>query len=304
VKHHRYNVKEAVIALVLEDLSSSQTGVVNGPWYPYQGLQTFGYQVTPETQRLITEGIKRAEESTIDDIPVTLEYGQFTPDVESILLGTAAWYDADGNAQHAITQDFGSAYVSLKVRVDKIGINGADVVYEVPLIKASGLDRSGQQRNFAPNRFTVGASFTNATYPVYKDGVKSFASLAVLEKLRPAGAALYSAVATAPTVTSINTVASGNVTIAATANLTVLFSMAMNVNSCNDLTIRLKDASGDLIPAVVTPTTTGVNAYREFVLNPSSSLASENHTLEVLTVCRSRDNVRLAAIHERTIVIS
>lgn len=303
MKHHRFGVKEAVVALVTADNPASNSGVVNGPWYPYQGLQTFGYQISPQVERLITEGIKRAEESSIDDIPIDLEYGQFVPDIEALLTGSQCWYDGDGNQHFAITENFGNAYCSLKVRVDKVGANGYDVVYLVPKIKVSGLNRQGQQRAFAPNRFTVGASFTDSTWPGYKDGVKQFLSRAVLETLRPAGTALYSLSSTAPTVTSINSSASGTVTAGTGANFVALFAIDMNVNSVNDLTFELL-SSGTPVPAVVTPTGTGVTALREFTLNPDSALATGDYQLRIKTIVRSKDGVLMAAEYTRNVTIS
>lgn len=305
MKHHSYGVVESIVSLVTGDSPASITGVDNGPWAPFPGIQATGYQLSPEVQKLIVEGRPVAQEGEIDEIPVTFRFGQFSPDIDSLIANLCAWYKEDGSSVLAVTEDFANRQFSMKCRIPKIGVPGMEKVVVYPKLQLSGLNRSAEQRQFHPNEYTVAGYFPDAKYPVYKDGVKVYRSVPVFEYVQPAGSPLYTPVSTAPTVVSVNGDTEGDLEVTVLKpTLAILFSLAMNLNSVNDLTVTLKD--GDtLIDCICTPVTTGLNAYKLFNLVPVNDLTDATpYTLNVSTVVRSRDNVRLASLFTKTINVN
>lgn len=296
-KFHSFGVKEAAVALVTADDPSSNSGVTNGAWIQWPGVQSGGYDLSQQQEKLLGDGIILAYESAIDDIPIDLEFGQSTPDVDALILGCASWATPDGQ-KFAVTEDIGDSYVSVKLRTDKTGVNGADLVILFPKVKVSSLSRKGQQRQFRGNQFKAAASYTESKYEIIRDGVAAYKRCAVIEEFRVAKAVLVSTSdSTAPTVTSPSSTVTGS---AGAFNQAITFSENMNLNTVNKYTLLLLDNSNVAVACSVAPTT----GSTVFTITSTASLTAGSYTLKATTDCTDAFGNHLATAWTKAVTIS
>lgn len=268
--YYRYDVVEAIAKLVTADSSASTTG----PTYSTReirvpGIQSVSVNLNREKQILRGNGKILATESSIDEIQIQLEVAKRDPNFEALIYGMAGW-KTDTGQNLAFTDQSVPNAVGLWLRTNKVGVNGKDVVIYIPLFKADTQQLQQQQRNFATNQISGSGSFTESTFEVWREGVKTFESMAFEEQFRNTAASLYTSTdTTAPTITSTD------VTGASTGgNVTLVASEALNPNTVNNSTVLLKTGavigSGTLVPCEVSISTDGLT----ITINPTSALTS------------------------------
>ncbi len=267
-KVYKYEIVEAVAQYMSSDSSASNSG----PTYATRqvrapGIQSVSINVQREKQTLRGDGVIKGTESSLDEIPVTLEIAQKDPDFEALIFGKAAWATPDGY-KIALTDQSEPNYVGLWLRTNKVGANGKDLVLYLPKFKADAQQEGLQQRAFGTNQITGSAVFTDSKFEVFEEGVQAFRGMAHLEHFRDTAASLYTSTdSTAPTITTSNIT---NHPVG--SNIEVDVSEALNKNTVNAYTVKLRTGStiggGTVVDADITTNAAGT----KIIIDPDSNL--------------------------------
>lgn len=299
--YYQFDVVETIAKKQLTDPSAG----IAGPTYdtkiiPAPGIQSISININRDKQILRGNGIIMATESSLDEVPVSLEVAKRDPEFEALLYGMAAW-QTPTERNLALTAQSVPNIVGLWCRTNKVGANGKDVVVWVPSYKADTQQLQQQQRGFRSNQISGSAAFTTSTYPVIRDGVLSYEQIAWLEQLRETAAALHTiSDSTAPTITSSNI--TGHVD---TANIPLVASEALNPNTVNKHTILLKTGgtigAGTLVDAEVTLASNGT----DITINPAAALTSgATYNAYATTYVEDLAGNKVAAIDGITIAVA
>lgn len=279
-KYYVYNVIEAIAKKLLTDLTSSLTGPTYGSAVHAPGIQSVSVNLNRDVQTLQGDGKILGTESSITEIPVTLEIAQRDPEFEALLYGMAAWRTPT-EFNLSMTDNSTPNYVGLWLRTDRVGVNGKDVVIFIPKFQAAGQQLQQQQRQFRTNQISGGGVFTQSTFEVFRDGVLAQEAVAFQEQFRDTGAPLLavSSDVTAPTISTANI--TGHVI---SADIVIATVEALNPNTVNKYTVLLKTGStigsGTLVPCTVSINTAGTS----ITINPTSSLtASSSYNVHFTT---------------------
>lgn len=267
-KVYRYEVVEAVVQLISADSSASNSG----PTYATRqlrvpGIQSVNINVQREKQTLRGDGIILGTESSLDEIPVTLEIAQIDPDFHAMLFGMPAWATGDGY-KIALTDESEPNYVGLWLRTNKVGVNGKDLVIYIPKFKADTEQQQQQQRAFGTLQISGAAVFTDSKFEVFEEGVQDYQKMAIQYNYRDTAASLYTSTdSTAPTITTTN------ITDHPVAdNIVVEVSEALNKNTVNEYTVTLK-TGGTIGSGTLVACTVSIDAAGDTItINPDSSL--------------------------------
>jgi hypothetical protein len=278
-----YGAKKAWIAPIVSDDSGSNTGPVYGAARRWYGFQSVNYTMNREEQTLTGDGGPIGTESELDSIQVTAEVGLTSPDVEGILFGAPAWHTSEG-AKFAIDEDAGGNYVGLWVLTDKTGANGKQLVLFYPRIKFSQVQKNTAQRSFRTNSMNASAAFTKSKFEVFKDGVKQFKRLAVIENYENAEDVFPEST----TVPELDGSQDDPVVLASVNdNIEILMNEELEPNTVNKYTVLLKKG-GVLVDRECTLVAhSGVK--RKIAVNPAAALtaAQTDYTVHITTAVRN-----------------
>lgn len=297
-KIYRYEVVEAVIQVLTADSSASTTGpTYNSRQIRVPGIQSVSINTQREKQTLRGDGVILGTESSLDEIPVSLEVAKLDPDFKSALFGEAAWATPEGY-KIALTDESVPNYVGLWLRCNKVGTNGRDLVIYIPKFKADTEQAQQQQRAFGTLQISGAAVFTESKFEVFREGVQAYEQLAVRYDYRLTAASIYSSTdSTAPTISTSNITSH-----VISANIDIDVTEALNPNTVNEYTVLLKTGgtvgSGSLVACSVSLDAAG----NTITINPDSSLsAATTYNVHVTTAVEDLNGNAFAALSGITV---